>query len=183
MDLREVTEFFRDFAGWIITIAVMLLIFIFIVAPQPVSGNSMVPTLNEGDVVLVARFASKLGKFNRNDIVILKKNSKSYIKRIVGLPGEKIDYLDGILYINDKAHKEKFLDEDVETSNFLFVDICSLDDCPDSKIPEDKYLVLGDNRPESMDSRSSEIGLVDRSEIKGKATFKIWPINDIGKLR
>ena len=182
MDLREITEFFRDFAGYIITIAVILIIFIFIVAPQPVSGNSMAPTLEDGDVTLVARFAYRIGNVKRNDIVIVKKNSKSFIKRVIGLPGEEIKYLNGLLYINDEPFKERFLSSDIETSNFLFIDICSEEDCPNGVIPENKYLVLGDNRPESMDSRTKEFGLVDIKEIKGKATFRIWPLNNMGKL-
>ena len=72
---------------------------------------------------------------------------------------------------NDKPFKEVFLNSDVVTYNFLFEDICSLDECPDGVIPKNKYLVLGDNRPESIDSRDKTFGLVDKSEIKGKNTY------------
>lgn len=180
MDLREVTEFLRDFAGYIVTALVIILVFTFVVSLQPIAGNSMSPTLEEGQVVMV----SKLFKnYQRNDIVVIKVNSKFYVKRIIGLPGERIDYLNGILKIDNVSYKETFLKEDVVTSNFLFEDICSSKECPDGVIPENMYLVLGDNRPESMDSRDSSFGLINKKSIKGKAFFKIWPINNLGSVQ
>ena len=164
MDLRDVTEFLRDCAGYIITIGVMIFIFVFIVAVQPIAGNSMAPTLEDTELSLVSKFAYTISKPQRNEIVILKKDGKSYVKRIVGLPGENVKYLNGILYINEVPFREVFLDESVITSNFMFEDICSIDDCPDGVIPEGKYLVLGDNRPESMDSRDNSFGLVDKKD-------------------
>ena len=177
MDLREVTEFLRDFAGYIITALIIIIVFTFIVAFHPVAGNSMSPTLEEGQVVIVSKFSKN---FQRNEIVILKKDSKSYVKRIVGLPKERIDHINGILYVNNTPFKETFLNEDVVTSSFLFEDVCSLNDCPNGVIPDDMYLVLGDNRPDSVDSRS--FGLVNKKEIKGKVIFKIWPITNIGTV-
>ena len=183
MDLREVTEFFRDFAGYIITIGVIIFIFTFVVAIQPIAGNSMAPTLEDAEISLVSRFSYLFGKPNRNDVVVLRKDKKSYVKRIVGLPGENIKYLNGLLYIDEKPFRETFLSEDVVTSNFLFEDICNIDDCPDGVIPNGKYLVLGDNRPESMDSRDSTFGLVDKKEIKGKVIFIAWPVSKMKKVR
>lgn len=183
MDLREVTEFLRDAAGYIATIAVMIFIFVFVVAVQPIAGNSMSPTLEDTELSLVSKFTYKISKPQRNEIVILWKDKKSYVKRIVGLPGENIKYLNGILYINDVPFRETFLDESVVTSNFMFEDICSLEDCPDGVIPENKYLVLGDNRPESMDSRDNSFGLVDKKELKGKVFARIWPLSKLGKVR
>ena len=182
MDLREVTEFFRDFAGYIITIGVILFVFVFIVAIQPVAGNSMHPTLEDTELTLVSRFAYKISKPKRNEIVILKKDKKSYVKRIIGLPGEKVEYLKNKLYINDEPFKELFLEEGIVTSGFTLDDICKENECPDGVIPKDKYLVLGDNRPESDDSRNKSFGLVDKSELKGKVFFRIWPLGKFGKV-
>lgn len=181
MDLREVTEAFKELIGYIILFLVIAFIFAFVVAFHPISGNSMSPTLEEGEVVLVSKLSYKLKNVERNDIIVLKKDKKYYIKRVIGLPGEKIDYLDGILYIDDKGYIEDFLDENIHTSNFMFKDICPL--CLDYKIPNDMYLVLGDNREESMDSRSNTFGLVSKSEISGKVFFKVWPINLFGKVK
>ena len=177
MDLREVTEFLRDFAGYIVAFLVIVFVFTFIVALNPVAGNSMSPTLEEGQIVLVSKIFKN---YQRNEIVVLKNNSKSYVKRVIGLPGERIDYLNGVLYVDNNSYKETFLKNDVITSNFLFEDICSRKDCPDGVIPDNKYLVLGDNRPESVDSRDNSFGLVDKKDIKGKVFFKIWPVGSFG---
>ncbi len=179
MDLREITEFIRDFIWYIVAVLVIVFVFVFVVSIQVVSGNSMSPTLDEGEIVFVSKFSYRFSNPARNDIVTLKKNGKSYVKRIVGLPGEKIEYMDGILYVDDTPFRELFLESDVETYNFLFVDICGKDECPDGVIPEGKYLVMGDNRPESLDSRDPSFGLVKKSEIKGKVFFRLWPLGRI----
>lgn len=182
MDLREISEFFRDVSIYFITFAVMVLIFMFVVALQPIAGNSMVPTLQEGDVVLVSKFSYRFFDVKRNDIVTLSVNGKSYVKRVIGLPGEDIKYIKNVLYIDDNPFTENFLSKDIKTSGFTLEDVCKENECPDGKIPEGKYLVLGDNRPESEDSRTKEFGLVEKEQITGKVFFKVWPINRFGKV-
>ena len=183
--LREITEFFKDTIAYIIPIIAMIIIMLFVFSFVPVSGNSMEPSLSSGSVVILSHLRYKYASIERNEIVVLKKKNndgikESYIKRIIGLPGEEIHYLDGYLYIDGKKNKEQFLPDNVETSNFMFVDICNETDCPDGKIPENKYLVLGDNRKNSTDSRT--FGLVDKSEIEGKVIFNIWPLNSLKKI-
>lgn len=182
MDLREVTEFLKDCLGYIITIGILIFVFVFIIAINPVAGNSMSPTLEDGDLTLVSKFSYYFKMIERNQIVVIKKNNKSYVKRVVGLPGEEIHYLDGILYVNGKAYKETFLKDGVKTSSFMFEDICDINDCPDGRIPKGMYLVLGDNRPESKDSRDSEIGLIKKKEIKGQVFFRLFPFSNFGKV-
>ena len=75
-----------------------------------------------------------------------------------------------------------FLEKDIVTSGFTLDDICKENECPDGVIPKDKYLVLGDNRPESDDSRNESFGLVDKSELKGKVFFRVWPLGKFGKV-
>ena len=179
MDLREVTEFFRDFMWYIIAFAVIIFALIFVVSIQTVAGNSMDPTLKDGDRVLVSKLSYKISSVSRNDIVLLDVHGKSFVKRVIGLPGEKIEYMDGFLFVNDEPFKESYLNQDVVTYNFMFSDICSLEDCPDGKIPEGKYMVMGDNRPESNDSRDKSFGLVDKSDIKGKVIFRVWPFGSV----
>ncbi len=176
MDLREVTEFFKDFMWYIIVFVIIAIILIFIVAFQTIAGNSMAPTLQDGGVVLVSKlpFSPK-----RNQIVLFKSGGKSYVKRIIALPGEKIEYMDGILYINDEPFKESYLGENVETYNFLFTDVCPLESCPDGVIPENKYFVMGDNRPESSDSRDPKIGLISKDDLKGNVVFRIYPFGSV----
>lgn|SRR5574344_654018 len=181
-DFRNITEFFKDFMGYIIVLAVILFVFTFVISIAPIAGNSMNPTLNDGNLVIVTRFSYVFKEPQRNDIIIFKnQNNKKYVKRIIGLPGEKIDYLNGYLYINDETYKEYLIDG-TKTNNFMFSDICPSSKCPDGKIPEDKYLVLGDSRSDSQDSRDPLIGLVSKDEIIGKIVFRIWPFNDFGKI-
>lgn len=178
-DFREISEFLRDASKYIIAIIAIIIIFTFIVAFQTVAGNSMNPTLKEGEILLISKFSKN---YERNQIVTVIVNGKSYVKRIIGLPGEKVEYMKDVLYINGTGYKETFLNDNVKTNNFLFVDICKEEDCPDGVIPEDMYLVLGDNRPESEDSRTPEFGLVKKSQIKGKVFFRIWPITSFGGI-
>ena len=182
MDLRDIKEFFRDFLGYIITFAVIIFIFTFVVAFHPIAGNSMVPTLEEGNVTVVNKFYKHFFDFKRNHIVIVKKSSKTYIKRIVGLPGENIYFSNNTLYINNKGYKEEFLANDVTTNDFKLTDYCGEELCKGGKIPEDYYFVLGDNRNDSKDSRSVSFGLVHKDEIEGLVMFRIWPIKDVGRI-
>lgn len=179
MDLREVTEFLKDASKYLIVLVVMVVLFTFVVAFQPVAGNSMFPTLQEGNVIMVSRFTKN---FQRNEIVSLKSHDKSFVKRIVGLLGERVDYLNDVLYINGEGFQEKFLGEGIKTSNFTFEDICSKEDCPDGVIPENMYLVLGDNRPQSEDSRTPGFGLISKDDIVGKVFFRVWPVSSFGKV-
>lgn len=177
-DWREISEFMRDAGKYIVLIAVMILLFTFVVVFQPVAGNSMNPTLKEGDVLIISKLSKNL---QRNEIVTVIVNDKSFVKRVVGLPGEKVEYMNDVLYIDGVGQREDFLNG-VKTNNFLFVDICDEEKCPDGVIPEDMYLVLGDNRPESEDSRSPKFGLVSKDQIIGKAIFRIWPITKMGSV-
>lgn len=100
-DFREVREFIKDFFGYIISFAVIAFIFTFIIAVAPIAGNSMNPTLNDGNMVIVTRFTYQFSDVKRNDIIIFKdSNKKKYVKRVIGLPGEKIDYINGYLIID-----------------------------------------------------------------------------------
>lgn len=183
MDFRGIREFLRDFMGYIITFLIIVFVFTFIVSIQPIAGNSMSPTLSDGNITIVSKLTYKLSKIKRNDVVVIKtKDDERYVKRIIGLPGENVSHLNGLLFINNDAYSESFLDEDVITSNFLLVDICPMSLCPNGVIPEDYYLVLGDNREDSFDSRDPDMGLVSIKEIQGKVVFNLWPLDKIGKI-
>lgn len=179
-DFREITEFFKDTLAYIIIVAVIAFIFIFIIAVVPVAGNSMNPTVNDGDLTIVVRFQYLFTDVNRGDIVNVKTNEKlRYVKRVIGLPGEDIKCIKGVLYVNGNPITEDYLESKVHTSGFTLDDICKENECPDGVIPDDKYLVLGDNREDSYDSRDPSFGLISKNEIQGKVMFKIWPFDDI----
>ena len=177
IDFREIVEFIKDTISYFITAAVIAFVFIFIIAIVPVVGNSMSPTLNDGDFTVVIRFIYAFKNVERGDIVNIKTTDRlRYVKRIIGLPGENVKYINGILYINN-AQVSDYVSSDVITNSFTFEDICSKDDCPNGIIPDNMYLVLGDNRDDSFDSRNSDLGLISNKEIKGKVMYKVWPLN------
>jgi len=168
MDFRGIVEFFKDAFKYIIVVAIVLLLFIFVVGIQQIVGPSMKPTLNQGDIVIVNKLIYRISDIQRNDIVILSQNEKYMVKRVVGLPGEMIEYKNNYIIVNGVTYKENFI-KDVNTNDF------SLKDLGYDTIPKDMYLVLGDNREDSLDSRS--YGLVSKDDIVGKAWLRIYPFN------
>ena len=172
MDFRDIKEFLKDAFKYIIVVVIVFLLFIFVMGLQQVVGPSMNPTLKEGDVLIVNKLLYRIGKIQRNDIVVLSQEEKYMVKRVVGLPGEHIEYKDNYVYVNGEKFKEPFIDSDkVKTEDF------KLEDLGYDKIPDGMYLVLGDNRIDSKDSR--DFGLIKKKQIKGKAWLRIWPVNKI----
>ncbi len=170
MDFRDVKEFFIDASKYVIVIVVILLLVIYVVSLQQVVGPSMEPTLDDGDILLLSKIHYKIFDVERNDVIALSYDDSKYlIKRVIGLPGESIEYKDNKLYINDDAYEENIY-EGMITNDF------KLSDLGYETIPEDMYLVLGDNRGDSLDSR--DIGLIPKKDILGKTLIKIWPLND-----
>ena len=132
----------------------------------------MVPTLLDGDIMILDKIGYRINGLKRFDIVVIKYNNEKIIKRVIGLPGDYIEYKDNILYVNGKEIKEEYK-RDI-TNNF------SLKDLGYEKIPENKYLVLGDNRSISKDSRI--IGLIDKEDIEGYTGIIVFPFNRIGNV-
>ncbi len=133
-------------------------------------GNSMSPTVNEGEIVV----ALKGSKFELSDVVVLSYNNKLLVKRVIAGPGEWVDIdLDGNVYVNGEMIDEPYIQEKA------FGD-CTLN-LP-YQVPDDRYFVLGDNRPTSQDSRNSIVGCVPTEQIVGRAVFRVWPLNQISAL-
>lgn len=163
----------KELYPYVIIIIVVILIRSFIITPVIVSGKSMLPNFNDGELLLVRKIGYNEKAIKRFDVVVIKKDKEEIIKRIIGIPGEHISYKNNKLYINDELISEDY--SHLNTKDFNLEEICSC-----SIIPEGKYLVLGDNRPISKDSRS--IGLIDEKDIVGKSVFRLWPITKIGTL-
>ena len=170
MDFREITEFIVDALKYIIVIVVVFLLFIFVVGIQQVVGPSMNPTLNEGDIIIVNKLLYNIGDINRNDVIVISQDEKYMIKRVVGLPGETVEYKDNYVIVDGIKYDEKFINDDVITNDF------SITDLGYDVIPDGMYLVLGDNRTNSLDSRN--YGLIKKENIIGKAWIKLWPFNN-----
>ena len=152
-------------------------VYFFLGRPFTVSGASMYPTLHNGDRMVL----SKVGDVHRFDVVILKVPDENveYIKRVIGMPGDTVEMKSGVLYINGKKVDQPFINTEALAKQTVFIDDFTLESLTgESKVPEGKYFVLGDNRGVSKDSRM--IGFIDRSAIEGKAVFTIWPFGRIG---
>lgn len=161
----------KNIIPYVVIVIAVVLFRIFIATPIQVVGSSMYPTL-KSDEILILNKASK-NKLKRFDIVVIKYNSETIIKRIIGLPGEKIEYIDNVLYVNGEIVDEPFEHED--TNDFSLSEISS------ESVPEDSYFVVGDNRGISMDSRI--IGFIDKKDILGKASLRLFPINKLGIIK
>ena len=176
MDLREVREFIIDTSKYILTMVVVIFIIMYVATVQQIIGTSMESKYKDQDIVILNKLHYRFFKIKRFDVVSLKYDDSKYlIKRVIGLPGDKIEYKNNKLFINGKKIEEYFLDKETNTEDF------SLTTLGYEKIPKDMYLVLGDNRENSLDSR--EIGLVKRKDILGKIKLRIWPINKFGLVK
>ena len=162
----------KELIPYIIIVILVVLFRTFIATPIRVDGPSMEDTLKNGDIL----FLNKLNKsYERFDIVVIYKNNIKIIKRVIGLPGENIEYKDNILYINGKEVEDVAL---IRTGDFSLNELYGIDE-----IPEGYYFVLGDNRTVSKDSRYYDIGLIKKSEIAGTTSFRLFPFNKIGKIK
>ncbi len=172
------TALIKEILIWVFDIAVILLIAFSLVhfmgEKTSIIGESMTPMLENGDVVIINKFIYKISSPDRFDIVVFKPNGNEklhyYIKRVIALPGETIQILDGYVYVNGERildiNQEQIADPGIAEEPI--------------KLAEDEYFVLGDNRNNSEDSRYAEIGTIKADYIKGKAWFRIGPKNKIG---
>jgi signal peptidase I len=162
----------RDLA-FSVLIAVILIVFIY--QPVKVEGTSMMPTLTDQERIFINKFTYHfgLGSIERGDMVVFwypLDPTKSYIKRVIGLPGDRIRIDGGQVYVNGEALVEDYVPQsyrdDVSRESQV--------------VPAGEYFVLGDHRSSSSDSRSW--GFVDREKIYGKAVFVYWPLDKMGRL-
>jgi len=168
MDMRDVKEFIRDASKYLFIMLVVLLVFVYVFSFQQVVGPSMTPNYLEGEVFLLNKFKYRITDVKRfEDIVLESDQSKYMIKRVIGLPGEHIEYKENKLYVDGKEVLEEFT-KNGDTEDF---DINVLGE---DKIPDGYYFVVGDNRVNSQDSRS--YGFISKEDIVGKVEFRIWPI-------
>lgn len=166
----------------LIAVLIAAIVRMFLFAPIVVDGPSMQPNLHDRDHMIVNKFSYYLHEPDRFDIVVFHESrKKDFIKRVIGLPGEKVQYKDDTLYIDGKKVEEPFLQgekAEKDTNGPLTGDF-KLEELPGEyeKVPEDHVLVLGDNRKNSTDSRI--IGTIPIESIVGKANFTYWPLNRI----
>ena len=152
----------------IVVAAIAIIISTMILPVLRVTGTSMNPTLKNDEVLL----CNKLADIKQGDIIAFYYNNKVLIKRVIGLPGDVIDIAeDGTVYVNGEVHDEPYVSE-------LALGECDIE-LP-YQVPESRMFVLGDNRPVSIDSRSTSIGCIAEENIIGVVFFRVLPIKSIG---
>ncbi len=155
----------------LLTLAAALLFTTLIAAPVRVSGSSMVNTLRDKDFMIVTKIDYLLGDPSRFDVVIChypNRDRETFVKRIVGVPGDVVEVRRGALYVNGEAIDEPYIEY---PANYTFGAVT---------LPEDQYFVLGDNRASSNDSHL--VGPLTRGQIVGRVRFVFWPLSRFGKV-
>jgi signal peptidase I len=158
----------------LISAGVSVLIILFLYQPVRVEGTSMLPRLEDHDRLFINKFVYHITSIEHGDVVVFhypRDPEKSYIKRVIALPGDRLRIDHGQVFVNGRALAENYVPE-------MYRDTRSYSD---TIIPDDSYFVMGDHRSISSDSR--EFGVVERDLIYGKAVFVYWPAKDLGEVK
>ena len=178
---EEKPNVMRELLGMLVYVGIVLvitfLIITFVGQRTHVSGESMENTLDDGDQLIVDKLTYRFHDPARFDIIVFPfryKDNTYYIKRIIGLPGETVQIVDGEIYINGELLEESYGREVMQDAGLAAEPIT---------LGDDEYFVLGDNRNYSSDSRDPSVALIHRKEIIGRAWLRIWPLNSFGILK
>src|SRR5437660_11575738 len=167
---REIRVWTRDL---LIAIGLALVIIVFLYQPVKVEGTSMAPLLSEQERIFINKFVYRFEPIQRGDVVVFwypLDHSKSFIKRVVGLPGETVQIRQGVLYVNGKVIPEPYVPPQYEDNS----------DFAPLPVPKDHFFVLGDHRISSNDSRV--FGPVPSQFLYGRSVFAYWPVDHFGSL-
>jgi signal peptidase I len=167
---NEIRVWTRDL---LIAIGLALVIIVFLYQPVKVEGTSMAPLLSDQERIFINKFVYRFEDIHRGDVVVFwypLDRSKSFIKRVIGLPGETVDIRHGLLYVNGQLIPEPYVPPQ-------YTDVT---DFGPVKVPKDSYFVMGDHRISSNDSRV--FGPVASQFIYGRAVFAYWPVDHFGSL-
>lgn len=202
---KSKNSFLKEISEWVSTIFITVLVALFItsniISTTQIKEQSMEPSFKENDKLIIYKLGYNFKGPNRGDVIILNKNptekgifinminegkdiienikyrftgiieKKNLIKRVVAIPGDQVNIKNGLVYVNGEAESGyQFQGQTYSNSDLVFP----------LEIPEDSVFVLGNNRENSLDSRG--LGLIDYSQIKGKALLRFWPIDRIGKI-
>ncbi|MCI9486030.1 MAG: signal peptidase I [Lachnospiraceae bacterium] len=179
-DGQERKWFIRGISWGVDIVAVIALAFFAVVmlgTKLTVSGRSMEPLLSSGDVVLLDKLWYNFSEPKRMDVIAFtdpEDETRTYIKRIAGLPGERIQIREGRLFVNGIAATDLSEREPIKTAGLAESEI---------ELAEDEYFVLGDNADTSEDSRFSNVGNVRRDQIRGRVWFRMSPFERLGLIR
>lgn len=179
--IRKVYTFLIDtIQSLLLAAAVFLVIYVFFFRPFQVNGESMYPNFYDKQYILTNIIALRFSEPRLGEVVVFKAPpdpEKDYVKRVIGLPHDRVLLKNGVIYVNNKKLDESaYIKPEIETSAGAF-----LRDSQEITVTEENYFVLGDNRPHSSDSR--EWGFVPKKNIIGKSFFAYWPLDTIGFVK
>ena len=173
-------EIIKELSGWLLYIVLIIAftwtVVTFVGQRTEVSGSSMETTLSDKDQLIVDKMTYRFRDPKRYDIVVFPyqyQDNTYYIKRIIGLPGETVQILSGMVYIDGMRLDEHYGNEIMENPGIAEEPLT---------LGEDEYFVLGDNRNNSSDSRASDVGLIHRKDLIGRAWIRVWPLSQIGVI-
>ena len=174
--LKKNSNTIKELFSYVLIIGLVVLIRIFIFDPVRVDGPSMDTTLLNGQILILNKFEYRKNDIKRYDIIVTKlPNGEKIIKRVIGLPNEVIEIKDNKVYADGVELDNSFTSSESEDFDMSVIGL--------EKIPGDSYLVMGDNREISYDSRSPQVGTIKKDKIIGKAIIRIWPLNKIGRIK
>lgn len=179
------SEWKRDGLEWVKAFGIGIIIFVFIrtffFSNYIVEGKSMMPTLQNGNKVVVNKIGFQIDNLKRFDVIVFHANKQEdFVKRVIGLPGDKITYRNDHLYINGKMVREPFLNtyrKKISSNKKLTGDFTLKELTGEEAVPNGKLFVLGDNRLDSWDSRY--FGFISLDQVVGKVDLRYWPLNEV----
>ena len=166
---NKVLSFIKGLIPYVVILILVILLKSYVITPIKVNGNSMYPTLEDQDIMILDIISYKLHGLKRFDIVVINQGKELIIKRVIGLPGEKVEYKKGQLYINGNEVKDPYTDQDTYIEDISIT------------VPKNEYYVLGDNRQNSLDSRT--FGTFSTKQILGKTDLVIYPFKKFGTVK
>lgn len=170
--------FFDILESIVVALAMFVVVYLFLYQPHQVKGASMEPNFHDGEYILTNKYEYRFSDPQRGDVVVFKSPQNpeiDYIKRIIGLPGDRIKIINNHYYINDMELPEPYINGNLYTYQGSY-----LNDGEEITVPKDYYFVSGDNRPRSSDSR--EWGPISKSSIIGKSQLRYFPFDRFGMI-
>lgn len=181
---KKISSFILDTVQTVVlALSIFVIVYLFVLQPHQVRGSSMYSNLENNDFLLTDKISYRFKDPQRGEVIVFKappsepcaEQECEYIKRIIGLPGEKIKVQEGSIFVNDKKINEEYLPQDLQTQSggFLLNGRTII-------LGDNEYLALGDNRPYSRDGR--EFGPIKKGAIIGKAWLRYWPLSKLGLI-
>lgn len=174
--LKRLGKFFLDMAEVVFfAIGIFFFVYLLVMRPHKISGESMMPNYPDSEYLLTEKVSYYKNDPKRGDVVVFKPpvSEDEYIKRVIGLPGETVLIRDCRIFINGNLLEENYISSDVCTRGNAY-----LRDGEEVLVPQGEYIVIGDNRPHSYDSRAW--GPITKKEITGRAWVIYWPVKSAG---